>query len=91
MSFSTVSFRFGRAARFTLDCFWGVVAGPPVRRPDGADESVKAFDSGVATRQRGISPIHKRFYEKVMKVKADVAAVLNYFFPNSERNETQFS
>jgi hypothetical protein len=23
---------------------------------------------------------HKRFYEKVIKVKADVAAVLNYFF-----------
>jgi hypothetical protein len=25
---------------------------------------------------------HKRFYEKVIKVKADVAAVFDYFFPS---------
>jgi len=32
-------------------------------------------------RASGASP-HKRFYEKVIKVKADVAAVLDYFFPS---------
>ena len=26
--------------------------------------------------------LHKRFYEKVIKVKADVAAVFDYFFPS---------
>jgi len=27
------------------------------------------------------SPVPKRFYEKVVKVKADVAAILNFFLP----------
>ena len=35
----------------------------------------------MVTDVLGHSP-HKRFYEKVIKVKADVAAVLNCFFPS---------
>jgi hypothetical protein len=35
----------------------------------------------MVTDVLGHSP-HKRFYEKVIKVKADVAALLNCFFPS---------
>ena len=38
------------------------------------------LDIETVLRAEGTS--HKRFYEKVIKVKADVAAVLNYFFPS---------
>jgi hypothetical protein len=36
---------------------------------------------------------HKRFYEKVINLKADMAAVLNYFFPQlgTKRNAVQLS
>ena len=47
------------------------------------DESAEQADAAIRRwmNVRGYRP-HKRFYEKVIKVKADVAAVLNYFSPS---------
>lgn len=52
-----IAFRHGGPPHFRL--LWGLGPGPSYDRPDGADESCKAFDSGVATRQRGSGPFSR--------------------------------